>query len=46
MGKIIRMTESDLARLVNKVISEQTVMGAAKNAAEIGFGTVELLLRT
>ena len=46
MGKIIRMTESDLARLVNKVISEQTAMGAAKNAAEIGFETVKLLLRT
>ena len=40
MAKIIRLTESDLNRIVRKVIKEQSVLGTLGNAMEIYGGIV------
>ena len=43
MAKIIRLTESDLNRIVRKVIKEQSVLGTLGNAMEIYGGIVSKL---
>ena len=43
MAKIIRLTESDLNRIVRKVIKEQSVLGTLGNAMEIYGGIVSNL---
>jgi hypothetical protein len=43
MAKIIRLTESDLNRIVRKVIKEQSVLGTLGNAMEIYGGVVKNL---
>lgn len=43
MAKIIRLTESDLNRIVRKVIKEQTALGTLGNAMEIYGGIVSNL---
>ena len=46
MAKIIRLTESDLNRIVRKVIKEQSVLGTLGNAMEIYGGVVKNLINT
>ena len=46
MVKIIRLTESDLNRIVRKVIKEQSVLGTLGNAMEIYGGVVKNLINT
>ena len=46
MAKIIKLTESDLRRIVKKVIKEQSVLGTLGNAMEIYGGVVKNLINT